>query len=390
MAISKKLQEQMQRSSWIRKMFEEAERLKKERGEEAIVDLSLGNPIAEPPDELLASLKSAVIDSPPGTHRYMNNAGYPETRKAVATLVSSEQGVQIGENNILMTCGAAGAMNVTLKALLDPGDEVIILAPFFVEYKFYADNHGGVAKVVESDEDFQPNAARFEEAITDKTKAVIINNPNNPTGVVYSVEAVRALTQVLTKAAQRVGHPIYLISDEVYRHMVYDNAEVAGIFKDYPDAIITTSCSKDLGLAGERIGYIAINPRMDIAAQLLSACVTTNRTLGFVNANALMQRAVRNCLDARVDMDFYAKNRDILLDALDAAGLHVVRPGGAFFVFPKCPKEEPDDVSYCAKLLEKGIIAVPASGFGRPGHIRLSYSVDRATMERAAKMFRSL
>lgn len=371
-------------------MFEEAERLKKERGEEAIVDLSLGNPIAEPPAEMLASLKSAVIDAPPGTHRYMNNAGYPETRKAVAELVSGEQGVQLSENNILMTCGAAGAMNVVLKALLDPGDEVIIFAPFFVEYKFYADNHGGVAKVVESDEDFQPNAERLAAAITEKTKAVIINNPNNPTGVVYNVEAVRSLTRVLSKAAERIGHPIYLLSDEVYRHMVYDDAEVAGVFKNYPDAIITTSCSKDLGLAGQRIGYIAINPRMNIAAQLFSACVTTNRVLGFVNANALMQRAVRNCLDARVDMGFYAKNRDILLDALDMAGLQVVQPGGAFFVFPKCPKDQPDDVAYCARLIETGIIAVPGSGFGRPGHIRLSYSVDRATIERAAKMFKSL
>ncbi|MCK4660763.1 MAG: pyridoxal phosphate-dependent aminotransferase [Phycisphaerae bacterium] len=388
MSISKKLQEQMQRSSWIRRMFEEAERLKKERGEDAVLDLSLGNPIEEPPVAFLDSLKAASVESLPGTHRYMNNAGYPETRAKVAELVSREQGVPLTEANILMSCGAAGGLNVVLKSLLDPGDEVIIFAPFFAEYIFYADNHNGVAKIVESDENFQPDADRLEEAVTEKTKAVIINNPNNPTGVVYPPTAIRQLADILSQKALRFGHPIYLISDEVYRHIVYDDVALPSVLREYADSIIVTSCSKDLGLAGERIGYIAISPNLEGAGELFAACTTTTRTLGFVNAPAMMQRSIRACLDARVDLGLYRRNREVLCDALVQAGFRVVKPSGAFYIFPQSP--EPDDVAYCSLLREKGVIVVPGSGFGRGGHIRLSYSVEHQTAVKAAAILAEL
>jgi aspartate aminotransferase len=385
MGISKKLEQEMQRSSWIRKMFVEAERLKKERGADFILDLSLGNPIAEPPEAFLTALKNAVVDSPPGMHRYMNNAGYPETRRAVAALVSEEQGVKITEDHVLMSCGAAGALNVVLKSLLDPGDEVIIFAPFFVEYIFYADNHGGKARIVESDEEFQPDADRLREAITEKTKAVIINNPNNPTGVIYPVAKTREMADVLSDASAKYGHPIYLLSDEVYRHIIYDDAELPSVFKEYDHSVIVTSFSKDLGLAGERIGYIAMSPKIEDTEAMFAACATTNRSLGFVNAPALMQRSIRACLEARVDLDLYRRNREVLYKSLIKAGFHVVRPTGAFYIFPKVP--DPDDVAYCGFLREKGIIVVPGSGFGRPGHVRISYSVEREVAQKAAERF---
>ncbi len=382
MSISKKMREQMQRSSWIRRMFEDAERIKKERGADAVFDLSLGNPIEEPPSRFLDSMRSAAHDAASGTHRYMSNAGYQQTRAAVARLVSQEQGVQVSENHVIMSCGAAGALNVVLKAILDPGDEVIIFAPFFVEYIFYIDNHNGVAKVVESDDAFQPDPSRLAEAITDRTRAVIINSPNNPTGVVYSGSLMREVGKVLKDASQRHGHEIYLISDDVYRHIVYDNAPLPAVFEEYPSSIIVTSFSKDLGLAGERIGYIAISPAVGELGPLFSACVTATRILGFVNAPALMQRSILACMDARVDMDLYRHNRQVLCEGLTRGGFRVVEPMGAFYIFPQCP--EPDDVACCAALRDKGVIVVPGSGFGRPGHIRLAYSVERQTAVKAA------
>lgn len=382
MSISKKMYDQMQRASWIRRMFEEAERIKRERGEGAVFDLSLGNPIEEPPQRFLESLRSATLAAEAGTHRYMNNAGYPEVRAAVADLVSREQGVQITANDVLMSCGAAGGLNVVLKALLDPGDEVIVFAPFFVEYLFYVDNHNGVARIVESDVGFQPDPSRLADAVTERTKAVIINSPNNPTGVVYSVDLVRQLAAVLQEKSKRLGREIYLISDEVYRHIVYGEMTLASVLAEYPLSIIVNSFSKDLGLAGERIGYIAISPRIPDAASLFAACATATRILGFVNAPALMQRSIMRCLDARVDLGLYRRNRDVLCAALSKGGFGVVEPLGAFYIFPQCP--DPDDVACCARLREQGVIVVPGSGFGRPGHIRLAYSVDEQTAVKAA------
>jgi aspartate aminotransferase len=381
-SISQKMREQMQRSSWIRRMFEDAERIKKERGADAVFDLSLGNPIEEPPSRFLESMRSAAHDPASGTHRYMNNAGFPTTRAAVAQMVSKEQGVQLNENHVIMSCGAAGALNAVLKAILDPGDEVIIFAPFFVEYIFYIDNHNGTARIVESDAAFQPDPGRLAEAITDRTKAVIINTPNNPTGVVYSGALMREMAAVLKEASRRHGREIYLLSDDVYRHIVYDDTPLPAVFTEYPSSIIVSSFSKDLGLAGERIGYIALSPAVGELEALFSACVTATRVLGFVNAPALMQRSILACLDARVDMDLYRHNRQVLCDGLARGGFRFVEPMGAFYIFPQCP--EPDDVACCAVLRDKGVIVVPGSGFGRPGHIRLAYSVERQTAVKAA------
>jgi aspartate aminotransferase len=382
LSISQKMREQMQRSSWIRKMFEEAEQLKRERGSGAVFDLSLGNPIQEPPTRFLESLRSAAGASDAGTHRYMNNAGYPEARASVAEMVSREQGLRVTESHVIMSCGAAGALNVVLKALLDPGDEVVVLAPFFVEYLFYVDNHHGTARVAETAADFQPDPARLAGAVTPKTKAVIINSPNNPTGVTYSAKTMKQLAEALSQQAARLGREIYLISDEVYRHITYDDAPLPAVFADYPNSIIVNSFSKDLGLAGERVGYIAISPRIADAEALFSACTTATRVLGFVNAPAMMQRSIRTCLDARVDMDLYRRNRDVLCEGLSRGGFHVVQPTGAFYIFPRCPQG--DDIACCAALRDRGVIVVPGSGFGRPGHIRLAYSVDHQTAVKAA------
>jgi len=389
MAISKKLSRQIEQSSWIRKMFEEAERLRRERGPDAILDLSLGNPIEEPPAALIENLRQLAADDRPGTHRYMPNAGFPETRKAIADLIAREQGISISAEHVIMSCGAAGGLNVVLKTLLDPGDEVLIFAPYFVEYLFYIDNHGGAGVVVESDDEFQPNPDRLAAAITTRTKAVIINSPNNPTGVVYRPETIRQMAAVLSEGAARIGHPIYLISDEVYRHLVYDPVELAAVFREYGDSLIVNSFSKDLGLAGERIGYVAVCPRAADAGQLITGCINTTRTLGFVSAPALLQRVVQRSLGSRVSLDVYRRNRDVLCEALAAAGLRVIKPAGAFYLFPACP--QPDDVEYCAMLRDQhGLMVVPGSGFGRAGHVRIAYSVDHDTARRAAEKIRKL
>jgi aspartate aminotransferase len=388
MAISRSLQQQMEGSSLIRRMFEEAEQLKRERGADSVIDLSLGNPILEPPPQFIDALRNAVLHPPSGAHRYMTNAGYQETRAAVARLISDEQGVNLTDSHVLMTCGTAGGMNVVLKALLDPDDEVVIFAPFFVEYPFYVQNHGGQTRIVDTDDGFQPDAARLSAALTPKTKAVIINSPNNPTGVVYSPRTIKAVAEALTAASARFGRPIYLISDEVYSHILYDDAVASAIFQEYPNSVLVTSFSKDLGLPGERIGYIALSPRLESVDQLFSACVVTNRILGFINAPALMQRAITVCLGASVQLDTYRRNRKVLCDALTAAGISFVRPGGAFYIFPRSP--DPDDVAYCRRLKDHGLIAVPGSGFGRNGHFRLAYCVDEKTVDKAALVFQKM
>lgn len=382
MSISRSMRQLMQGASLIRRMFEEAEQLKQQRGPENVFDLSLGNPILEPPAEFTRALQAAVADPPAGSHRYMLNAGYGETRAAIADLVAREQGVPVKPGNIIMACGAAGASNVIMKALLDSGDRVVIFAPYFVEYPFYARNHGGDVDVVATNAAFEPDPAALEAALTPQTKAVILNSPNNPTGVVYSAACIRAVADVLTRASARFNRPIYLISDEVYRHITYDGVTVPPIFRAYPHSILLTSFAKDLGLPGERIGYVAVAPDADDVADLVSACATATRILGFINAPALMQRVIARCLDARVDIDLYRRNRQVICAALTEAGIEYVRPGGAFYVFPKCAI--PDDLAYCRALKEKGVIVVPGSGFGCPGHFRLAYCVEPETVLRAA------
>jgi aspartate aminotransferase len=385
MAISKKMNEFAKSASWIRKMFEEGARLKGEFGAENVFDFSLGNPDLPPPPEFQKTLVQLAENDSPGTHAYMPNGGYPFVREAVAARISTEQGVTLSLNEMLMTCGAAGGLNVTLKALLDPGDEVIILAPFFVEYKFYVDNHGGVSKVVTTDDNFNLDLGVIEAALNEKTKAVIINSPNNPTGQIYSKESLAELGRLLGKASQSFSNTIFLIADEPYRKIVFDNNEVPSIMQAYQNSIVVSSYSKDLSLPGERIGYIALHPEIAEKAPLTEAMTLANRILGFVNAPALMQRVVAELQGASVDNTIYTRRREKFCKILADTGYEFMPPKGAFYIFPKSPIA--DDTEFVAMLQEQKILAVPGKGFGAPGYFRLAFCVEDVVIERSAEAF---
>ena len=386
MAISKKMNEFAQTSSWIRKMFEEGARLKAEFGAENVFDFSLGNPDLSPPPEFQKTLVELAQKDSPGSHAYMPNGGYPFVREAVAARISTEQGVTISADEMLMTCGAAGGLNVTLKALLDPGDEVIILAPFFVEYKFYVDNHGGVSKVVSTDDSFDLDLGAIEAVVNEKTKAIIINSPNNPTGQIYSQESLAALGKVLAAASEKYSGTIFLIADEPYRKIVFDNNDVPSIMQAYPNSIVVSSYSKDLSLPGERIGYIALHPEIDEKLPLVGALTLANRILGFVNAPALMQRVVAELQGASVDNSIYTRRREVFCKILADTGYEFMPPKGAFYVFPKSPIG--DDVEFVGRLQDQKILAVPGKGFGAPGYFRLAFCVEDSVIERSAEAFR--
>jgi aspartate aminotransferase len=385
MAISKKMNEFARSASWIRKMFEEGARLKAEFGADNVFDFSLGNPDLPPPPEFQKTLMRLAENESPGSHAYMPNGGYPFVREAVAARISREQGVRLSANEMLMTCGAAGGLNVTLKALLDPGEEVIILAPFFVEYKFYVDNHGGVSKVVATDADFNLDFEAIAAAVNAKTKAIIINSPNNPTGQIYSKESLDQLGRLLGDAAKRFSSTIFLIADEPYRKIVFDNNEVPSIMQPYENSIVVSSYSKDLSLPGERIGYIALNPDIAEKAPLIEALTLANRILGFVNAPALMQRVVAELQGASVDNTIYTRRREKFCKILADAGFDFMPPKGAFYIFPKSPIA--DDAEFVGRLQEQKILAVPGRGFGAPGYFRLAFCVDDAVIERSAEAF---
>ena len=386
MSIAESITGMMAGSSWIRKMFEEGARLKAEHGAENVFDFSLGNPNQDPPEEFKKALQTAVEETGPMGHAYMPNTGYPHVRQAVAEYLKIEHQINLTENDVIMTCGAAGALNVILKTILNAGEEVITPAPFFVEYKFYAANHGGVLKTVQTNSDFTLNLDALEAAITEKTKAVIINFPNNPTGQIYSEESLRKLGELLTRKGQSLNRTIYLVSDEPYRKIVYEEKPVPSIFGAYHETILATSYSKDLSIPGERIGFIAVNPQTTYRKDLISGMTLANRILGFVNAPALVQRAVAMVQGATVDVSAYARKRKLLCDGLAECGYNFVRPPGAFYLFPETPIE--DDVAFVKSLQEELILAVPGSGFGGPGHFRLSYCVDDETIINAMPGFR--
>ena len=385
MTVAKKMQAFAEKSSWIRKMFEEGAKLKAEFGAENVFDFSLGNPDVPPPAKFAEVLQELAADERPGIHGYMPNGGFPFVRESLAQRLSTEQNVPLSQGDILMTCGAAGGLNVVMKSLLDPGDEVIILAPFFVEYNFYVDNHGGVTRVVATDEEFNLDLDAIEAALTPKTKAILINSPNNPTGQVYPAESLQALGQLLEKAGKKCCRNIYLISDEPYRKIVYDDIEVPSVMAASTNAIVVSSYSKDLSLPGERIGYIAVHPDMKEKVPLLDAMTLANRILGFVNAPALMQRVVARLQDEHVDCSIYARRREVFCDILDGAGLEYVRPRGAFYLFPKTPIA--DDVEFCTILAGEKILAVPGRGFGAPGYIRLAFCIDEEVIARSGDAF---
>ncbi|MSQ11281.1 MAG: pyridoxal phosphate-dependent aminotransferase [Dehalococcoidia bacterium] len=385
MPVAARMRQAMEAGSWIRQMFELGIQLKRQHGEQNVFDLSLGNPILEPPAAFRAELKRLAEDPATGTHRYMPNAGYPETRQVIAAKLAKELRLPFTGQHVVMTCGAGGAINVVFKALLDPGDEVLVLAPYFPEYLGYADNHGGVARVVPFTEGFQPDLDALRKAITPRTKVLMVNSPNNPSGMVYSEECLRGIAGVLAGAETRFGHSVYLVSDEPYANLVYDGMALPRPLLHHQASILVTSYSKDLSLAGERIGYLAVHPSCPDVQELVDACTYANRVLGFVNAPALMQRVVRTLQEQRVDVAWYQRQRDRLYEGLRATGYMLHKPEGAFYAFPKSPI--PDDVAFMKELLEERVIVTPGVGFGAPGYFRISYSVEERVLDGALEGF---
>jgi len=388
MSVAKKIAESTCRSSWIREMFEEGARLGEIHGCEKVFDFSIGNPNLEPPEEFQRVMEELVADRTPGRHGYMSNAGYPEARAAVAEYLTGDQGVPLAGRHVVMTCGAGGALNVIFKAILDPGDQVIVPRPYFVEYAFYADNHGGVLKPVPSRPDFDLDMDEIEAAIGPSTKAVLINSPHNPTGRIYPAESLAVLGDLLRRKSAELGRIIYLVSDEPYRRIVYDGIKVPAAMAAYENTMVVSSYSKELSLSGERIGYAAANPAIPDIKALMEGLILANRILGFVNAPALMQRAVTRLQGVSVDVAPYQRNRDVLYEALSGAGFDVFKPQGAFYLFPRSPIE--DDVAFCRELQQHLVLVVPGSGFGLGGHFRMAYCVAPQVVDGALPAFREI
>ena len=385
--IAEKMKPLLNNNSAIRAMFEEGKKLAAIYGAENVYDFSLGNPNVPAPDEVNQAIRD-VLDEEPSTfvHGYMSNSGYEDVREAIAQSLNHRFGTKFSQNNILMTVGAASGLNVILKTILNPKDEVLTFAPYFLEYRSYVTNYDGILKAVSPDtETFQPNLKEFEQMIGESTKAVIINTPNNPTGVVYSHETLTAMAEILRKKEKELGHPIVLISDEPYRELAYDGVEVPYITKYYDDTVICYSYSKSLSLPGERIGYLVIPDELADSAQVFTAATIANRVNGCVNAPSLMQRVVKRCLDVKVNVEAYDRNRNLLYGGLKALGFTCIKPQGAFYLFVKSP--EPDEKKFCAACKKQNILVVPGSSFECPGYVRISYCVSYEQIERALPAF---
>ncbi len=386
MAISHHIKKLMATSSWIRRMFEEGIELKKQIGAENVFDFSLGNPVTEPPKAFEEKLKYLANNPIKGLHRYMSNLGFSTTREKIAQYYSKEFDMNITSNEVILTVGAAGGINVFFKSILDPQNEVIAFAPYFAEYKFYADNHQSRLIVLDTDDDFNPDLISLKKKITPETAAVIINTPNNPTGKVYDDEFYKKLAEILTDGMEKYGHPIYLLTDEPYRKIIYDNIKNPVAFKHYDYSVFVTSHSKDLSLAGERIGYVILNPNMPCKTELINAMAFSNRILGFVNAPATAQYLIEDILDQSVDIEDYKYKRDLLYNSLTEFGYKVYKPQGAFYFFVKTPID--DDIDFIQHLKKFNILAVPGIGFGRQGFFRLSYAVENSMVEKSIPYFK--
>ena len=385
MAISAKIKGLAEQGSAIRRMFEAGIALKAQHGEDKVFDLSLGNPVADPPGKFRDVLRNLAQEPIPGMHRYMPNAGYNETREAVAQGLSSETGIPFSMNDVVMTSGAAAALNVVIKTLLDPGDEVVFFAPYFVEYRYYTDNHGGVQVVAPTDEAFQPDLDALEQLITPRTKVVLINSPNNPSGAVYSLERIAALASLLQRKSSQYRTEIFLVSDEPYRQLIYDGLSYPHVFPHYSPSIAVHSHAKDLALPGERIGHIAVNPAYADKQELVTGLIFCNRILGFVNAPALMQHAVRELQGIMVDVADYQRKRDYMYGELTKIGYSCFKPEGAFYLFPKSPVK--DDAAFVEELLAWNVLVVPGRTFGSPGFFRISYCVEDRVLEGSIEGF---
>jgi aspartate aminotransferase len=378
MTISRAIAQQIESASWIRRMFETGVQLRRERGAENVFDFSIGNPDVEPPTAVIAALRQVVAENRPHSHGYMPNAGFPAVRASVAGRLAARTGIPFTADDLLMTNGAAGAINTVLKAILDPGDEVIVLSPYFPEYRFYIENHAGRVVTVETGEDFQPDPARIARALTPRTRALILNSPNNPTGVIYTEAVLRELNRVLPD-------PVLVICDEPYRPLTFDGACTPEAVRIFDRVVIAWSWSKAMAIPGERIGYLAIPPHLEGAPQLRAACTVANRILGYINAPAIWQWVVGAVPDATIDIALYESRRNLLCDALAAMGYDAPRPQGGFYVFAKTPI--PDDIAFIGLLQKEGILAVPGTGFGRPGYMRLSLTIPAEAIQRSLPGF---
>lgn len=388
--ISEKVIDLVNNGSAIRAMFEEGAKMANEFGKENVYDYSLGNPSVAAPDVVRQSIiEVANEEDPVIVHGYMNNAGYPEVRETIANHLNKLHGTNFSSKNILMTVGAAGGLNVVLKTLLNPGDEVLTFAPFFVEYRNYVNNFDGILKPVMTDETtFLPVPERLEAAITSKTKALIINTPNNPTGVIYSEEVIKAVAEVLVKKEKELGISIYLIADEPYRELAYDNTEVPYLTKFYHNTIVGYSYSKSLSLPGERIGYLVMPDELDDCEMIIGGACVANRVLGFVNAPSLMQKVIAKSVAASTDVAAYDANRQLLYNALTSYGFDCVKPQGAFYLWVKAPSG--DDAEFVNAGKKYHILMVAGKGFAGPGYVRLAYCVDKAMIERSLPAFEAL
>jgi len=369
MPISRYIEQAEKDASWIRKMFSKGRRLKAKHGEENVVDFSLGNPHLTPPEEFIEAVKSHLDDK--GIHRYMPSAGFPDVREKIAAWLEKNYSVPFTTKQLVMTIGAAGAMNTILKTVLNAGEEVIVFEPWFCEYKFYVENHGGKMVVAETKENFDLDLQGLEEKISKNTRALMINSPNNPTGKIYKEKELKALAALLEEKQKEFNSQIYIISDEPYREIVFDG-RAPSIVPLYNNSFMVYSWSKSLNIPGERIGYIAANPEID-DPRILEKLAFTNRILGFINAPAVLQKAVADILDVKIDTGIYRKKRDFISKSLREAGYDFTEPEGAFYFFPKSPV--PNELEFVDKAAEKLVLLTPGRGFGRPGYFRISYAI---------------
>lgn len=384
MGISEHIRKNLTSASMIRRVADEGARMRSD-GQGEVFDLSLGNPTVEPPPAFREALQHAVSDQEAGSHRYMNNNGYPDVRAFMAEHLTEAYGLPFTPDLVSMCVGAAGGINTVLKALLDPEDEVMIFSPYFVEYGFYIDNHRGKTVVVPSKDDFQLDTDAIAAALTPKTKVILLNTPNNPTGVVYNEETLSSLGNLLRKFREETGRVVYVINDSPYRRLVYDLPVAPEPLHYYEHSILVTSFSKDLAIPGERIGFVAFHPSCDEASMMAEAMAFSSRVLGFVNAPALMQRILPMIANVTIDMEWYKRKRDRLVEGLTASGYELVVPQGAFYLYPKAPGG--DDVVFYEALKEQRVLVVPGSGFGTPGYFRIAYCFDDAIIERALPIF---